>query len=103
MKIVQTYISNLMLVKGSGMAVKETSFYGASEQLLNETGKHLKPVVRAIIHTKNTGSGIPDGGLFTKEQFHKGEESISDFIGQLRDFRKPIEHSSRIDDLRNKV
>lgn len=81
MKFVQTYISNLVEVKGSGMAVKETSYYGALEQLLNEIGKQLKPTVRAIIHTKNTGSGIPDGGLFTKEQFHRGEENILDFIG----------------------
>lgn len=81
MKFVQTYISNLIEVRGSGMAVKETSYYGALEQLLNDIGKQLKPTVRAIIHTKNIGSGIPDGGMFTKDQFHKGEESILDFVG----------------------
>ncbi|MBS1577411.1 MAG: N-6 DNA methylase [Bacteroidetes bacterium] len=81
MNIIQFYISNLIAIRGSGMAVKETSYYGALENLLNEVGKRLKPHVRAIIHTRNIGSGIPDGGLFTKEQFHKGEDEIKDFIG----------------------
>ena len=69
------------MVKRSGMAVKETSYYGSLEGFLNPIGHSLKPFVRAIINTKNIGSGIPDGGLFTKEQFSKGQERIEDFVG----------------------
>jgi type I restriction-modification system DNA methylase subunit len=65
----QEYLSNLLTIKMSGMAVKETSYYGSIETFINKIGSTLKPTVRTIINTKNVGSGIPDGGLFTKEQF----------------------------------
>jgi hypothetical protein len=39
--------------------------------LLNEVGKTLKPKVRCIINLKNRGAGLPDGGLFTPDQFQK--------------------------------
>ena len=35
------------------------------------TGKNLKPRVRCVIHIQNRGAGLPDGGLFTAEQFEK--------------------------------
>lgn len=69
------------MIKQSGMAVTETSYYGSLEALFNKIGSTLKPFVRAIINTKNIGSGIPDGGLFTKDQFSKKHEIIDDFIG----------------------
>jgi hypothetical protein len=41
------------------------------ERLFNEVGKTLKPKVRCIISLANRGAGLPDGGLFTPDQFQK--------------------------------
>ena len=48
MNPVETYIRDLRDIRSSGQAVKETSFYGALERLLNEIGKTLKPKVRCV-------------------------------------------------------
>lgn len=58
-------------IHSSRAAVDETPYYGSLETLFNEIGKTLKPRVRCIIHIKNQGAGLPDGGLFTAEQFDK--------------------------------
>jgi hypothetical protein len=65
------YLRNLIEIRGSGAGVKETSYYGTLEGLLNEVGKSLKPRVRCIINLQNQGAGLPDGGLFTASQFQK--------------------------------
>ncbi len=64
----ETYLQELRATRSSGAAVKETSFYPALANLLNEIGKTLKPKVRCIINLQNVGAGLPDGGLFTEEQ-----------------------------------
>ncbi len=64
----ETYLRELHEIRSSGAAVKETSYYGALSNLLNEIGKTLKPRVRCIINLKNQGAGLPDGGLFTADQ-----------------------------------
>jgi len=61
----ETYIRDLRAIRSTGAAVKETSYYPALANLLNEVGKSLKPPVRCVINIKNRGAGIPDGGLFT--------------------------------------
>ena len=71
----ETYITELRDIRSSGSAVKETSFYGALSTLLNDLGKTLKPRVRCIINIKNQGAGIPDGGLFTPDQFQRPSEA----------------------------
>jgi hypothetical protein len=38
---------------------------------LNGIGKGLKPRVRCVINIKNRGAGIPDGGLFSADQFQR--------------------------------
>jgi hypothetical protein len=38
-----TYIRDLRAIRSSGAAVKETSYYPALANLLNEVGKTLKP------------------------------------------------------------
>ena len=43
----------------------------ASANLLNELGHALRPKVRCIINLANAGAGLPDGGLFTPDQFPK--------------------------------
>jgi len=64
----ETYLQDLRAVRSSGAAVKETSYYPALANLLNEVGRTLKPKVKCIIHLQDTGAGLPDGGLFTEEQ-----------------------------------
>ena len=72
MSAFETYIRDLQEIRATGAAVKETSYYGALEKLLNELGKTLKPKVRCVMQLKNIGgAGMPDGGLFTASQFQK--------------------------------
>jgi REP element-mobilizing transposase RayT len=71
----ENYLRELRDIRSSGAAVKETSYYPALSNLFNEIGKHLKPRVRCIINLANRGAGLPDGGLFTAEQFQKPSEA----------------------------
>ncbi len=71
MNPLETYLENLFVIHSSGSGVKETSYYGTLENLFNEVGKGLKPRVRCIINIQNKGAGLPDGGLFTPDQFQK--------------------------------
>jgi hypothetical protein len=67
----ETYLKELSEIRSSGAAVKETSYYGPLATLLNEIGKTLKPKVKCIINLQDQGAGLPDGGLFTRDQFQK--------------------------------
>lgn len=49
----------------------ETSFYPALERLLTAIGKTLSPKVRCVINLANRGAGLPDGGLFSADQFRR--------------------------------
>lgn len=71
---VEKYLRSLRDIRSSGSAVKETSYYGTLEHLLNEVGASLKPRVRCIIHPRNRGAGLPDGGLFTSDQLQRASE-----------------------------
>ncbi|HVB25292.1 MAG TPA: type ISP restriction/modification enzyme [Ktedonobacteraceae bacterium] len=68
MNPVETYIQTLLDIHHTGEASKETSYYNALANLLNDIGKTLKPLVHCVINPKNRGAGIPDGGLYTLEQ-----------------------------------
>ena len=70
-----SYIQELAVIRSSGAGVKETSYYGPLAVLLNEVGKSVKPRVRCIINLANRGAGIPDGGLFTPDQFQRSGEA----------------------------
>lgn len=50
---------------------KETSYYTAINNLLDDVGAGLKPKVRCVMQLKNLGAGNPDGGLFTQDQFDR--------------------------------
>ena len=65
----EKFLHDVHEIHSSRAAVDETPYYGSLETLFNEVGKTLKPRVRCIIHIKNQGAGLPDGGLFTAEQF----------------------------------
>src|ERR1041385_5045573 len=71
MNPLETYLQSLYDIYSSGAGVPETSGYGALANLFNELGKTLKPRVRCIINIANKGAGLPDGGLFTPDQFQK--------------------------------
>jgi hypothetical protein len=57
-------------IHATGNATDETSYYDALTNLLNEVGVDLHPPVKAVMTIKNRGAGIPDGGLFTFNQYH---------------------------------
>src|SRR5580704_17861417 len=67
----EKFLHDVGEIHSSHSAVDESPYYGSLEVLLNEIGNTLKPRVRCIIHPKNKGAGLPDGGLFTAEQFDK--------------------------------
>ncbi len=73
----ETYLRELRDIRSTGAGVKETTYYPALSSLLNEVGKRLKPRVRCVINLANRGAGIPDGGLFTPEQFQKASDADS--------------------------
>ncbi len=67
MSILETYLNALRENRQFG--TNETSSYGALERIFEEHGKQLSPKVRCVINPRNRGSGIPDGGFFTADQF----------------------------------
>ncbi len=69
MNLLETYLRELREIRSSGSAVRETSYYPALANLLNRVGTTLKPRVRCVINVRNQGAGIPDGGLFTPDQY----------------------------------
>jgi hypothetical protein len=75
MNPLETYLRDLYEIYSSGAGTPETSYYGPLRSLFNEIGKHLKPKVRCIINIRNKGAGLPDGGLFTPDQFQKSSEA----------------------------
>ena len=90
----ETYLAEISTLRG---ATKETSGYPALANLLNAIGHTLKPKVRCIIHPKNSGAGIPDGGLFTPDQLKNRNEEES-FIDQ-KPARGVIEVKSTRDEI----
>lgn len=68
---IERYLDKLAEIRASGHATDETSYYPAIEALLAELGKQLKPRVVPVLQLKSKGAGLPDGGLFTQDQFRK--------------------------------
>ena len=71
---VEIYLEELRAIRSSGAVVKETSGYGALANLFKSIGQTLKPKVHCFIHVKNSGAGLPDGGLFTTDQLKNTDE-----------------------------
>lgn len=82
LRIVEQYLSELKAIRASGAGVAETSYYPALSNLFNEVGKTLKPKVRCIINIRNRGAGLPDGGLYTADQFPRNADGTQ-MPGQL--------------------
>ncbi len=90
----ETYLAEIATLRG---ATKETSGYGVLQNLLNAVGHALKPKVKCIIHPKNSGAGIPDGGLFTPDQLKHHDEGEA--FGELVPARGVIEVKSVGEDI----
>src|SRR3972149_5308018 len=71
MNPVETYLAELRAIRNTGANQPETSYYPALSNLLNEIGKTLKPKVRVVMPLANLGAGMPDGGLFSQDQYQK--------------------------------
>jgi len=69
--LIERYLTDMGEVWRSRSNVAETSFYPALERLLTDIGKNLSPKVRCVINLANRGAGLPDGGLFSAEQFRR--------------------------------
>jgi hypothetical protein len=69
--LIERYLTDMGEVRGTRSNVAETSFYPALERLLSDIGKSLSPKVRCVIHLANRGAGLPDGGLFSADQFRR--------------------------------
>ena len=67
--LIERYLTHMGEVRNTRSNVPETSFYPALERLLSEIGKSLSPKVRCVINLANRGAGLPDGGLFSADQF----------------------------------
>lgn len=66
---VDQYLSDIGTIRATQAGTGETSYYPALSALLNELGKTLSPKVCCVIQLQNKGAGMPDGGLFTADQF----------------------------------
>lgn len=69
--LIKRYLTDMGEIHRTGSHVAETSFYPPLEQLLSEIGKTLSPKVRCVINLTNRGAGLPDGGLFSADQFRR--------------------------------
>ncbi|MCX5818813.1 MAG: N-6 DNA methylase [Deltaproteobacteria bacterium] len=69
--LIERYLTDMGEVRGTRSNVPETSFYPALERLLSDIGKSLSPKVRCVINLANRGAGLPDGGLFSADQFRR--------------------------------
>ncbi|MDD8025323.1 MAG: N-6 DNA methylase [Acidobacteriota bacterium] len=85
--LIERYLTDLGEIRATHAHVAETSFYPALERLLSDIGKTLSPKVRCVIHPANRGAGLPDGGLFSAEQFRRRTREADSgddvFPGQL--------------------
>ncbi|MEQ8820596.1 MAG: type ISP restriction/modification enzyme [Sumerlaeia bacterium] len=73
MSPVEQFLRDISHARAAG-GTKETSFYGPLQALLSAVGRDLSPKVEAVMQLRSRGAGIPDGGLFTAQQFRKGED-----------------------------
>jgi hypothetical protein len=76
--LIEGYLSDMLQIHSTRSNAPETSFYPALEHLLTSIGKSLNPKVRCVINLANRGAGLPDGGLFTADQFGRKARSAED-------------------------
>ncbi|MDW8300694.1 MAG: type ISP restriction/modification enzyme, partial [Anaerolineae bacterium] len=62
----ETYLQKL--ADNRNVVTPESGHYAALADLLTETGRMLSPAMRAVVHTRNIGAGIPDLALYSERQ-----------------------------------
>ena len=70
---VEQYFADLRLMRASGGATGERSYYPALTNLLNAVGSTLRPQVFCVGELAEQGAGHPDFGLYTRRQVQKGK------------------------------
>ena len=70
-QVIATYLDEVSRIR-SLPGTRETSYYPAVANLLNQIGGELKPRVYCLHHPSG-GDGIPDFGLFEQSLFRRGE------------------------------
>ncbi len=70
---VERYFTDLGLVRASGGATGERSYYPALEGLLGAVGAMLKPKVFCVQEPADQGAGHPDFALYTASQVQRGQ------------------------------
>ena len=100
---IERYLTDMGEIRRTRSNVPETSFYPALERLLSDIGKTLSPKVRCVITPANRGAGIPDGGLFSAEQFlgrARGADASPDSFPAPNPSRGVIEAKGVAEDIR---
>jgi hypothetical protein len=69
MKPIEQYLRSLYDTHNVDPAATKAGYYTPLATLLNEIGQTLKPKVRCLLNLKQINPNLPDGGLFTADQF----------------------------------
>ena len=72
-KAVESYLSDLRMIRASGGATGERSNYVPLTNLLNAVGGTLKPKVFSVLEMADQGAGHPDLGLYAAHQVRRGK------------------------------
>ncbi len=70
---VQAYFQHLNIIRSSGGATDERSYYPPLSNLLDAVGGSLKPKVFCVTELAQQGAGHPDIGLYGAHQRQKGK------------------------------
>jgi hypothetical protein len=80
MSLLSDYLRAIRTIQAAP-STPELSFYNALADLLNEVGEEQEPPVQCVMNLKDTGGGLPDGGLFTDDQLSESTTPL--FEGQM--------------------
>ena len=70
---VEAYLSHLRVIRASGGATDERSYYPPLANLLDAVGSTLRPKVFCVTELAQQGAGHPDLGLYSSHQLQKGK------------------------------
>jgi len=79
---VEVYLTSVCDVRATGTSQPETSLYPALANLLNEVAKASGLKVLCVMQLANQGAGFPDGGIFSRSQYHRRDEA-EPLLGQV--------------------